>query len=489
MNEQESKKQILRSTGILGSAQLIIILVGIVRVKVLAVLLGATGVGIAGLYQTTIDFIRAATGFGIGYSGVRDIAASVESKDETKVATTIFVLRRWVWATGLLGMLVTIAFSRPLSKMAFGDTTHATSIQILSVTLLLSAIASGQSALLQGFRKIGDMAKANVIGVIIGLLGSVLIYYRWGLKGIVPALLLTYVLTLVINWVYSKKVKVRSIQLTHIETFNKGKAMAGLGFFMTLTGLAGTGTMYLVRSYVVQQGGLASVGHFVAAWSISTMYISAIFGAMGADFFPRLSAIQNNPVAVTKMVNEQTEIAVLITAPIIIGMISFIDLVVRIFYSKDFGPTASILDWQLAGDFFKVLCWPIGFIMLAKGKGKLFIATEMFWNLLFCTGVYFGWDLIGVEVTGIAFLIAYLVSLLLYFFVARKMVRFNWSKKVWNAIFFFLPLLLLSLLAVKLLEQPFQYLSGAALTLIASAFSIYHLNKMMDIKQFFNKSR
>src|SRR5688572_8022595 len=111
MSEQESKKQILKSTGTLGASQVIIIAISIIRVKVLAVLLGATGVGIAGLFQSTIDLIRSITGFGIGYSVVRDIAASVATNDEKKIAETVVILRRLIWITGILGMVLTFVFS------------------------------------------------------------------------------------------------------------------------------------------------------------------------------------------------------------------------------------------------------------------------------------------------------------------------------------------------------------------------------------------
>ena len=192
-------------------------------------------------------------------------------------------------------MLIAIIFSRQLSQLTFGDTEHTTGIMILSAGLLLSALASGQSALLQGLRKIGQMAKANVLGASIGLIGASVIYYIWGLKGIVPALLLTFFTTFIVNWFFSRKIKTVRVALSNKEIFNKGKSMAGLGFFLTLTGLASTGTMYIVRTFLVKQDGFASVGHFVAAWSISAMYISAIFGAMGADFFPRLSGVQHDP--------------------------------------------------------------------------------------------------------------------------------------------------------------------------------------------------
>ena len=203
---------------------------------------------------------------------------------------------------------------------------------------------------------------------------------------------------------------------------------------------------------------------------------------MGADFFPRLSGVQHDPIAMRKMVNEQTEIAVLITAPIIIGMISFIDIVVQLFYSKDFGPTATILDWQLMGDFFKVLAWPMGFIILAKGKGKLFIVTELTWNLLFCAGVYFGWNLFGIQITGIAFLSSYILYMGLVFLIARKQINFRWSKNTIRYILIYLPLLLLSFLSVKFLDKPYNYIVGATITFIAAIYSLNHLKDILNVQ-------
>ena len=482
MSEQESKKQILKSTGILGSAQLVIILIGIVRVKVLAILLGASGVGIAGLYQSTVDIIKSATGLGIGYSAVRNIAADVASGDEKKISTTAAVLKRWVWATGLLGMIVSIVFSRQLSQMAFGNTSHSDGIRLLSLTLLLAAISSGQLALLQGFRRIGDIAKANVFSSLIGLISAIFIYYYLGVKGIVPALLVSYILSLFLSWFYARKIKIKKADINLLQVFDKGKTMVKLGVFLSITTFASRAVMYIVRSFIMMEGGVDSVGYFVAAWTISSMYISAIFGAMGSDFFPRLSSIQHGPDAVTTLVNEQTEVALLITAPIIIGMVSFIDLVVTIFYTKDFGTTADILDWQLMGDFFKVLAWPMGFIMLAKGKGKLFIVTELSWNLFFLAGVYVGWGFFDIQVTGIAFLASYVLYVFVVYAVARKLVQFEWSNKVKNLIMTFLPLLILAFLGVKYLSQPLQYITGALLTAVAVGLSYKHLKKLVNFQ-------
>ena len=47
--EQSSHKQILRSSFIIGGASVINILVGLLRMKVVAVLLGPAGVGLIGI--------------------------------------------------------------------------------------------------------------------------------------------------------------------------------------------------------------------------------------------------------------------------------------------------------------------------------------------------------------------------------------------------------------------------------------------------------
>ena len=181
-SDAHSKTQILKSTAVFGSAQVIIIIVGMVRTKVLALLLGPLGIGIAGLYQSTLDLIKTVTGLGLGYSGVRDIADASASGDIKKLSTVFSVIKRWTLIAGVAGVLLTIAFSRQISQLTFGDNTHATGISILSVTLLFSAFSMPRSALLQGLRQISKMAKATVWSAIASLFGAIAIYYFLALK-------------------------------------------------------------------------------------------------------------------------------------------------------------------------------------------------------------------------------------------------------------------------------------------------------------------
>jgi len=480
--EANSKGQILKSTAVFGSAQVIIVLVGIARTKILAILLGPVGVGISGLYQSVLDLFKTSSGLGLGYSGVRDIAEAASTKNTKRIAEVILVLKRWLLVTGVLAALVTIIFRNQISHATFGDAAHAGSFALLSIPLFLSALTTSQSAILQGFRRITDMARSIILAAIAGLVSSAAIYYFLGINGIVLALIIAAVIELIITWFYSKKIKIDKASITIGKSFVEGKAMVKLGFFMTISLLASTASMYFVRSFVAHQAGLDTVGYFIAAWTISSLYISAIFNAMAADYFPRLSAVQRDVTAIKKMVNDQTDIALLLTVPLIVAMICFIDVLVPLFYSRAFDKTATILTWQLAGDFFKVLSWPLGFILLAKRKGTIFLCTEITWNVLFCSLTFFGWKLFGIEVTGIAFLLAYFFYLVLVYIVVGRLVQFEWSLRVWKAIMIFSPLLVLSFFTARFLNGSMKFLLGGLLTLIALAYSYVQLQNIVDFK-------
>jgi hypothetical protein len=93
----------------MGGAQALNYLVGMVRVKIIAVLLGPAGVGLIGLYSSAVGLVGTVTSLGIASSGVREVALAHGQDDPQAVARTVKVLRRACWATGLLGWALSAA--------------------------------------------------------------------------------------------------------------------------------------------------------------------------------------------------------------------------------------------------------------------------------------------------------------------------------------------------------------------------------------------
>ena len=81
-SEQSSYRQIFKATSLFGGVQVFQILIGIIRTKFVAVLLGTTGVGIMGLFNAPLQLILSVTGLGITFSAVRDISEAYGSNDQ-----------------------------------------------------------------------------------------------------------------------------------------------------------------------------------------------------------------------------------------------------------------------------------------------------------------------------------------------------------------------------------------------------------------------
>ena len=110
----------------------------------LAILLGPSGMGIAGMYESATGLIGILAGFGIGSAGVRQIAEAVGTGDEGRVARTVRTLRLTSLLSGLLGMFVILLFCRRIGYTTFGNDSYTIGIALMSLTLLFGGISAGQ---------------------------------------------------------------------------------------------------------------------------------------------------------------------------------------------------------------------------------------------------------------------------------------------------------------------------------------------------------
>ena len=425
---ESTYKSILKTTSLFGGVQVFNIIIQIVRSKIIALFLGTAGIGLMGLINTTVSFIGSLTNFGLRVSAVKNISSANNSEDINKIAITYTVLQRLIWITGTLGCLIVIIFSRYLSQIIFGNYNYTISFIWISLTLLFQQLTNGQLALMQGLRRLRILAKVNVIGNFLGLLISIPLYYRYGLDGIVPAIILTALSNLIITYFFSKKIKFKKNKISLKQTFSEGKNMMSLGFMISFSGLLSILTSYIVRLYINNNGGVDQVGLYTAGFALISTYTGLIFTAMGTDYYPRLSAISGNNDLCKKMINQQAEIITLIIAPIILIFLIFSDSIIRTLYSFQFIPIKQMIYWGILGVYFKGISWAIGYLLLAKGKSKLFLYNEIVFNTYLLILNFIGYNLAGLTGLGISFLVSYFLHLIQMYLVANKLFNFLFNK-------------------------------------------------------------
>ena len=257
--------------------------------------------------------------------------------------------------------------------------------------------------------------------------------------------------------------------------------MVKLGSVMMIAGFGTSGVSYLIRMYISRTGGIEQVGLYSAAWAIISSYVGMVFTAMGTDYFPRLSAVNDNNLQIKKLVNQQAEIAILILGPILILLLSALPIVIRILLTPKFMPIIGLIQWALIGVFFKAASWSISFIILAKGDSKYFFISEIAANIIMLTSNVLLYHFFKLEGIGFAFLISYLLYLLLVFVIVHIKYSFSFSTSFIKLFLIQFALTVAASIVVWQIGFPKGYFSGAILFWASTLYSYYEAKKRIDI--------
>ena len=469
-DDGKSYRQILRSTSIIGGASVINILIGLVRVKVAAVLLGPAGIGLIGLFNNLIGTAANVAALGTGTVGTRQIAEAAGRDDAGAVAAARRALFWGTFALAAAGSLVFWLLRGTLATYVLGDPALSHEVGWIALGVGLTVAGGSQSALLNGLRRIGDLARVSVYSAAFATVLGVGALLLWHEKGLLVYLLMTPLASFVVgHWYVARLPKLDTPPTPFREMTQQWATLARLGMAFMLAGLAGTVGQLVVRTLVQRELGVDALGYFEASWVISMTYIGFVLRAMGTDYYPRLTAVIHDHVAVNKLVNEQTEVALLLAGPVFLAMIGLAPWVIALLYASSFHPAAEVLRWQVLGDVLKICSWPLGFIILAAGDGRTFLLTESAAVAVF---VLLTWLLLpfqGVVAIGFAFVGMYVMYLPFVYWLAQRRTGFFWTITVRYQ----LGVLLLASFSVLIVTE-WSALAGGALGLFLSASFALH---------------
>lgn len=481
-NQKSSYRSIAKATSIFGGVQVIQIVISIIRSKVIAVLLGPTGMGVAGLLTSSIQMISSLSNMGLGTSAVKDVSAAYASGNVRAVNQTVTVFRRWIWFTGAIGTISVIALSPWLSEWAFNHAGYTWAFIVISISLLIDQHKTAKTVLLRGMRKIKLLAKGNVVSSFLALLATLPLYYFFGIQGIAPAIILTSVVSLVVMTYFSRTLEYEKVNLPLKQIWEDGKDMLKMGFYLSLSGTFAGVIAYVVRIFISQEGSVDDVGFYTAGFAIINTYVGMIFSAMGMDYYPRLAGVAQDKVKFNQVIQQQAEVALLIIGPILCIFLIFINWGILLLYSQQFLPIYEMLLWAALGVFFKAASWPFGFAILSKGDSKVFMLKEIAINLALLGLNVLGFSLYGLSGLGISYLLLYVLNagFLSLIMIRRYNIRYS---KNYLALFGVQCTLGLACFAGgMLLSGTNKYLCGIPLILCSAAYSYYLLDKRMDLK-------
>jgi antigen flippase len=486
---QPSYNRVLKASSIIGGSSVIVMLIRAIRTKILAVFLGPGGVGLEAVIDSVVSLTRMIFDMGLGSSGVRQIAAAASSGNEEVIAKTTATLRRACLVLGTLGAAALFYARETVSRVAFGDVAQASNIGFLAIILVCGAVAGGQGALLTGMQRIGELAWANIWGTLIGAAISIPIVMLLGKDGIALYMVLTSGAGLLVSWMYVRRIRLPAVKLGKREGVQEAVVLLRLGLAFVATTVMATGTMFILRVLVTRTEGIEAAGQFQAANALSMVVVGFILQAMGTDFFPRLTAVADDNIHCNQLVNEQTEISFLLALPGVLGTLALSPWVIRALYTSQFAAAGDILAWQMAGMFLRLASWPMGYILMAKGRGIAFVLTDAAAWVVYILLAVVGLKLFGLPGIGMAFLGLYTFYVILIYSVVQSTSGFLWSGRNKRLLVVGVVTIAVALGARLLLRDPWASLLGVMLTVSTGVYCAQMLAAVIGREVVVNKIR
>jgi antigen flippase len=412
-----SYRRILWATSVVGGATLGALLIGLIRNKAVALIGGPEAVGLLGLFTALVSMGASVTTLGLDTSAVRQL--SQKADDDVEAGRVRWAIWTLAWPLSLVGAATIWLLRAPIAQFAVGDRSYSNEIGWLGIAVAGTVVAASQMAVLQGYSRITDLARVRLGGSILATFVGVLAIYHFGVSGIVVAVLATPIANCLLAAWFCRTLPVYSWQQTaDRQIVQAWKTLATIGAVVMLTNTVGSLNQLAVRSIVTHQLGLDAAGLYHASYAIVAVNLSLVLNAMAADYYPRLSQVAHEPASMSKVLNEQLHVALVLAAPVLAIISTAAPLVLQILYSSAFVSSDFLLRLLLAAGLLRLPIWALGFVLLARGAGASYLLGE----IAAASMIPLAWLLIGplgLVGAGIAAVIAGLIAFAMYFTRAK----------------------------------------------------------------------
>lgn len=486
--QDASYSHVLKYTGLFGGVQGLNMLIGIMRTKVVALFLGPSGLALINIYNNVVTLLSQCTNMGVAFSGVKDIAEQLATGQAERVERSVCSVRAWCLLTALLGTLVGLVFSPFISMLTFGNYSYTLSFAALSPMVGMLAITGGEMAILKGLKCLRRVAAVSVLCAAVTLVVYLMFYGTLGARSIVPALLLSNAGIMGVHLYYSTRVVPWKWRFTNSKAILRyGLPFIRLGIAYIVSGAFGQGAEYVMRALLIRTGGIEVVGLYNCGYIMIVSYASLVFVAIESDYFPRLSAVKDNVQLTILTVNKQTEICVLLISPVLVAFVLLMPFIVRLLFSEAFVGAVEMSTCAVFYMFFKSLTLPAAYLPLAHGDSKIYMVSEVAYDVLLALAVPSFFYLFGLEGTGWALTVMGLFDLFLIhgLYYYRYGYRFRSSQT--TTILAQLLLLAVSVGVALTMSSLMKYGIGAGALLLSCWLSFRVLNKETQMLQLVKK--
>jgi len=463
------------------------LLIGMVSIKIMAVMLGPAGTGLFSLIrQTVITF--ASLGAGGQTALVQGVASRTGAERDSYVRSVfwLFVL------AACISTFVIVLFAPLIAMLVFvkSNSEYVHLVRWIALPVLLMHVYIFLKGILNGYRAIGRLALIEIVGPIISL---ILVYPVCVLVGDGYALAFVWMLSaaqlmmIVASFATLHK---QGWLPTLVIDYKKIIERTDFRYFMTIsgttfmTGMIGTITLLGVRTMIVKNYGLSDAGLFDLAWALSGSYVALILASFGTYYAPTLSQTIDKAERAA-LIRRVIRLSTMLMIPLIVTVVVLKPMLVSLLYSREYMASLEMVRWMLIGDYLKITSWVLAIPAIVNADMKIYFWTETFWYLGFLVLAWFSMVYLGeLQGVGIAFIVLYLVLVVYYLQYVRRVCDLRISRDL------LIPWLLGFLVVIMVSLQNWNSTSVdwlvASVSIVGSAVLVVVFLKKSEREKIFN---
>ena len=268
---------------------------GLISVKVVAVLIGPSGIALIGQLNNFATIIMALASGGINNGVTKYVAEYKSSNSEIKnILSTGFKIT--AICSSFIGLLL-IGFKDFLSNKILLSTEYGYVFIVFGIVLIFYALNSFIVSILNGFKEFKLLVYVNIVGSILGLLFTLTLVYFGGLKGaLISSISFQSVMFIVTFYMIRKLFWLN--RSFFLQSFDKQWLRRYLGFSLMALISAGTSpiSQLILRGQIINDISQIEAGWWEAMNRISNIYLLIITTTLSVYYLPRLSEISDNRV-------------------------------------------------------------------------------------------------------------------------------------------------------------------------------------------------
>ena len=363
-----------------GLGHLAKLLLGFALVKLIAYYHGRSGLGYVANFMSVITIIVVMAGGGITNAVIKYVSEHKSSKDKLAnfISSSIFYSLFISFVIFLCGSI----FSRDISHLIFDSEKYYIYRIWLSVLQFFFAFNNLYSGYLNGIGKNQKFAKIQIFSAILSLPIVWMLSSLKNLDGLILAIIITYASIFFPSFFLCIKEKEFYYFFLKGVNLKDNKNLFKYSIITVVSAIAFPVAEIMIRGILVKSTDYSQAGLWQGVMKLSGAYIGFFSTFLAFYFVPKVSS--SNEKKIIKEISFKT-MAYVALMFFIGSSIFFVfrEKFIVVLLSKDFIELKDLLKYQLIGDFFRVMAYVIGFVLIAKAAIFLSILAEFVQNFLF----------------------------------------------------------------------------------------------------------